>query len=67
MHTFVSHLHEFVRLYEDVNQFTTQGLEKMNDLCTGYYFRSNNKRDNPLVQLLHKRNRIEINNYEEEY
>ena len=67
MHTFVAHLHEFVRLYHDVNQFTTQGLEKMNDLCTGYYFRSNNKRDNPLIQLLHKRNRIEMNNYDEEY
>jgi hypothetical protein len=51
MHTFVSHLHEFVRLYEDVNQFTTQGLEKMNDLCTGYYFRSNNKRDNALYHI----------------
>ena len=66
MHTFIAHLHEFVELYEDVNQFTTQGLEKMNDLCTGYYFRSNNKKDNALIQLLHKRNRIEINSYDED-
>lgn len=61
MHMFVFHLHEFVELYGDIDLFTCQGLEKLNDLMKAYWFRSNNKKENVLVQLMEKRNRIEFN------
>lgn len=59
MHAFVSHLHEFVHLYKDINAFNCQGLEKLNDLSTGQYFKGTNKQDTALHQMLKKRNRME--------
>ncbi|CAF0834792.1 unnamed protein product [Brachionus calyciflorus] len=58
-HAFVFHLHEFVDLYKDINAFNCQGLEKLNDMSTGQYFKGTNKRDSALAQILQKRNRME--------
>jgi hypothetical protein len=60
MHIFASHLYEFVLLYDDVNMFTMQGLEKLNDITTKQFFCSTNKRADYLVQLMEQRNRVEI-------
>lgn len=59
MHAFVFHLHEFVHLYRDINAFNCQGLEKLNDISTGQYFKSTNKGATALHQMLKKRNRME--------
>ena len=59
MHAFVSHLHEFVHLYKDINAFNCQGLEKLNDISTGQYFKGTNKSQSALHQMLKKRNRME--------
>lgn len=59
MHAFVAHLHEFVRLYKDINAFNCQGLEKLNDISTGQYFKGTNKHGTALHQMLRKRNRME--------
>ena len=67
IHIFVAHAHEIIQLYGDINKFTCQGIEKLNDLETMYYFRSNNKQKNTdLIELLQKRNRIEFNYYSNE-
>lgn len=59
MHAFVSHLHEFVFLYQDINAFNCQGLEKLNDISTNQYFKGTNKRSSALRQMMDKRNRME--------
>ena len=59
IHIFVQHLYEIVDLHEDINLFTMQGLEKLNDMTTKHYFNSTNKGSNYLTQLLAKRNRME--------
>jgi hypothetical protein len=59
IHAFVAHLHEFVYLYKDINAFNLQGLEKLNDLTTGQYFKGTNRSDTALTQILKKRNRME--------
>ena len=59
MHLFVNHLHEFIELHGDVNIYSQQGLEKLNDMTTSQFFRSTNKK-NFLKQLLEKRNRLEL-------
>ena len=49
--------------------FSTQPNEKLNDFCTKYYHRNTNKNNTDkkyLLQLLHKRNRIEFYNLEGE-
>lgn len=60
MHAFVTHLPEFVHLYKDINAFTCQGLEKLNDMTTGQFFKGTNKLDTALHQVLKKRNRMEL-------
>ena len=59
IHAFVCHLHEFVELYGDINAFNLQGLERLNEMTTGQYFKSTNKHDDALEQILMKRNRME--------
>ena len=59
MHAFVSHLHEFVFLYKDINAFNCQGLEKLNDITTNQYFKGTNKKSTALRQMMDKRNRME--------
>ena len=55
--------YEFVDLYGDINLYTCQGNKKLNDLMKTYWFRSNNKKENELVQLMQNRNRIEFNKF----
>jgi hypothetical protein len=62
IHIFVCHLHEFQELYGNVNLFNQQGVEKLNDLITIDYFKSTNKSNKYLTQILQKRTRI--SNYE---
>jgi hypothetical protein len=62
IHIFVCHLHEFQELYGNVNLFNQQGEEKLNDLITIDYFKSTNKSNKYLTQILQKRTRI--SNYE---
>ena len=59
-HTLVSHLPEFLKKNGAVNPFTQQGIEKLNDQYTHYFFNSTNHRDTQaLQQLLLKQNRLE--------
>lgn len=44
IHAFVSHLHQFQRLYGDINMFNLQGLEKLNDETTEQFYRATNKK-----------------------
>ena len=61
MHALVSHLPEFFTLYGSIIPFTQQGLERLNDQYTHYYFRGTNHHDyTALKQLLLKKNRIEV-------
>ena len=59
IHLFVNHLHEFIDIHGDVNSYSQQGLEKLNDLTTSQFFRGTNKK-NFLKQILEKRNRLEL-------
>ena len=61
MHALVAHLPEFFTLYGSIIPFTRQGLERLNDQYTHYYFRGTNHHDyTALEQLLLKTNRIEV-------
>ena len=42
MHCFSNFLHEFVNLYDGVNKFNLEGLEKLNHLTHGHVFRATN-------------------------
>ena len=59
IHLFVNHLHEFIEIHGDVNSYSQQGLEKLNDITTSQFFRSTNKKGS-LKQILEKRNRLEL-------
>ena len=60
MHAFVAHLVEFVHLYKDINAFNCQGLEKLDDMTTGQFFKGTNKQETALHQILKRRNRMEF-------
>ena len=60
IHIFSSHLFEMIRLHGNISLFSMQGLEKLNDLTTMAYFSSTNKHNDFLVQLIQKRNRLEL-------
>ena len=60
IHAMVAHLHEFFKIHEAIVPFTQQGLEKLNDVYTQFYFRSTNHHNyDSLKQLLLKKNRME--------
>ena len=60
MHSLVWHVPEFIELYGKISPFTQQGLEKLNDKTTKYFFRSTNQRElDSLKQIVLKRNRVE--------
>ena len=51
---------EFLKIHGTVNPFTQQGVEKLNDQYTHYFFNSTNHRDSQaLQQLMLKQNRLE--------
>ncbi len=64
VHTFSSHVHQQVHHLKSknlrLNDFSMQGLEKYNDFSTQYFHRSTNKKGNIEIQLIKKRNRIEL-------
>ena len=61
MHALVAHLPEFLMLYGSIIPFTQQGLERLNDQYTHFYFRGTNHHDYvALKQLLLKKNCIEL-------
>ena len=68
MHAFVYHLHQFVKLYDNINAFNLQGMEKKNDILTCQYYRGTNRHlknnkqhtNDYLNQLLIKSNRLDL-------
>ena len=65
IHAFVYHIPELLEKHKSVNLYNVQGLEKLNDITTEYYYTSTNRNnvDNQfLKQMLNKRNRIEFIN-----
>ena len=62
IHAFTMHVHKFIRLYESLQPYSQQALEKLNDLTTLHYMRATNhhhKNEEALCQLLIKRNWID--------
>jgi hypothetical protein len=49
-----------IQEHGNISLFSMQGLEKLNDLTTMSYFSSSNKHSDYLVQLIKKRNRMEL-------
>ena len=63
LHIFIHHVPEFIRVFKNINIFSTQGLEKLNDEIKCNYIRQTNKlRETFVQQLLEKCNRIEFFN-----
>jgi hypothetical protein len=64
MHIFGEHLWQCVKLHGDINLFTMQGLEKLNDLMKLAYFSSSNKHsggpNSCENQMINKKNRIDF-------
>ena len=60
MHILANHLPEAMRLHGNVVNFCQQGLEKLNDLITKWYFRSTNYDSTALAQIMHKQHRIRM-------
>ena len=55
MHAFVSHVPEFLQILGTIVPFTQQGLEKLNDNLTQYFYHASNHRDlEALMQMLQK-------------
>lgn len=60
MHVLVHHIPEALRLHGNLAHFSQQGLEKLNDRVTGWYFRSSNHKGvEALRQIMLKQNRLE--------
>ena len=64
IHIFVSHIFQQVDYLRKknvcINDFSMQGVEKLNDFMTKYYQRASNKKSDFIRQILLKRSRIEI-------
>lgn len=59
MHLMIAHLPEFLRIHGSISPFTQQGLEKLNDVYTQFYFRGSNHREiEALKQILLRKNRV---------
>lgn len=58
IHMFGVHLPFFYDRFVNLNYFSAQGLEKLNDMSTFQYFKSTNKKKNYLEQILNKDCRI---------
>ena len=62
IHILAKHIPEFLQKYKNINQFTMQGMEKINDQTTLDFAKSTNHNYHnldALKQLMQKRNRIE--------
>lgn len=60
IHAFVDHLHEMIAEHGEVCLWTMQGLEKLNDILSKEFFMCTNKHDDFLVQMIKRRNRMEL-------
>ena len=60
MHILACHLPQAIKTHGNVVNFCQQGLEKLNDLVTKWYFRSTNYDPTALHQIMHKQHRIRI-------
>ncbi len=60
MHSFVQHAADIVTRLGPLNNYSTQGLEKLNSLTTIDYFKGTNHRLGvpALSQIMHKQNRL---------
>ena len=58
MHILCNHLPQAMRMHGNVVDFCQQGLEKLNDMITKWYFRSTNYSKTALTQIMHKQYRI---------
>ena len=60
MHVLMNHFPEAMALHGDLNLFSMQGLEKLNDQVTQWYFRSTNHYSiESLKQIMEKQGRVE--------
>jgi len=60
IHFLSFHLHEQYEKYGNLNYFSAQGLEKLNDFSTYQFFSSTNKNKNFIKQMLEKDFRIAL-------
>jgi len=68
MHIYQCHLSDIVKNYGDVNDYNLQGFEKQNDQLTKDYFGATNKlKQEFLLQMIQKRNRIEIISFDKHF
>lgn len=59
IHALVAHVPQFMELYGGIVAFTQQGLEKLNDDMTQFFYRGSNHRgQEALQQMLQKKNRL---------
>ena len=59
MHAFVAHVPEFLGIHGAIVLYTQQGLEKLNDSLTKFYYLGSNHRETEaLTQMLQKANRL---------
>jgi hypothetical protein len=49
-----------IQVHGNINLFSMQGLEKLNDSSTISFYSSTNKHEDFITQLMNKRNRLEI-------
>ena len=59
MHILANHIAESIRLNGNISVFSQQGLEKLNDCVTCWFFRGTNHKTIALKQIMEKQNRIE--------
>ena len=58
MHVLAHHLPEVMRMHGNPTYFCQQGLEKLNDFVTKWYFRSTNFGKEALKKVMQKQNRL---------
>ena len=61
LHVTCIHFHEMHKSHGNLNYFSNEGVEKLNDLSTFSFFRSTNKRPTFIKQMLERDARLENN------
>lgn len=61
IHIFVFHVPEFIAKHRNLNQFTMQGLEKLNEVKKDFFRKTNRSKDKFTSQLLQIENHREFN------
>lgn len=67
MHIFGEHMAELYEEHGPIGEFSMQGLEKLNDLSTKWYFNSTNKKSDFTEQMIKKINIINLANMVKDY